>query len=270
MSYEDFNKLLILILIVGFLVIIALEFLFPPFGARRKFGAWSRHAAKNLSMWLVNTTILRFTYGALPLLAAIWAENLGVGVFNMLPMPGWLAILLGVVVIDFFDYLLHRILHNVRPLWLLHAVHHSDQELDVTTNLRAHPVQTLVIVGWKLLVTLGMGLSMWALLVRELFVIPVAQLHHANIHWPERLDRSLRWLIVTPAMHRLHHSPEIAQTNSNYGELFSVWDRIFGTYRFEGSVVRGPFGLKSLAAPGWHSVWGMIKTPFAARKIRQL
>lgn len=269
MTYSDLNQLLLIMLFGGFALVIGLEWLAPakPIAS---FRAWAIHFQRNLALWLMNTAILRFTFGSLPLLGALWAEHIGIGLLNLLAIPLWANIIIGVIVIDLFDYIFHRAMHNVRPFWLLHSVHHADPELDVSTNFRAHPLQTMLFTGWKLLVILGFGLSLWTLLIRELLVIPIAQLHHANIRWPETAERALGWLVVTPAMHRLHHSPQPRQTNSNYGELLSCWDRWFGTYRYQGANVTGPYGLNALREQRWHTVWGMLKTPFAARRYKVL
>lgn len=269
MTHAEFNDLLLIVVGAGFLCMFVLEFAVPS-GTRKSLPEWLGHSGRNLALWVTNLAIIRFLLGAGPLTAAFWVERNGVGALQWVDLPVWAAVVLGVLLIDFSDYVFHRISHNVRPLWLLHAVHHSDPGLDVTTNLRAHPLQILLILQWKVLVTIALGLPAWALLIRELLVIPVAQLQHASVYWPAALERALRWLIVTPAMHRLHHTSAIEQTNSNYGELFPFWDWLFGTYRFSAANVAGPFGLARLRGPEWHSVFGMLVTPLRARKFAQL
>lgn len=163
-------------------------------------------------------------------IAAQWARENGIGLLNMAGGPWWLALVATVVIRSFAGYALHVLLHKVRLLWPMHRVHHSDTHLDVTTTIRTHPLE--FVLQFLILVPLAVlfGLDPWALAAYELAEVFNALASHANIRLPDRIDRALRWLFVTPNMHCLHHSSYRPETDSNYGQLFSAWDRLFGTY----------------------------------------
>jgi sterol desaturase/sphingolipid hydroxylase (fatty acid hydroxylase superfamily) len=135
--------------------------------------------------------------------------------------------------------------------------------------VRTHPLHALATIAWRVLVAFALGIPLWVSLLRDVAAAPLVALHHANLAWPEHVDRWLRLFVVTPAMHKLHHSPEPAKTNSNYGGLFSFWDRLFGSYREPGDAP-AVYGLATLGAPRDQSVWGMLVTPLRARKYPQL
>jgi sterol desaturase/sphingolipid hydroxylase (fatty acid hydroxylase superfamily) len=153
---------------------------------------------------------------------------------------------LGILLADLGDYLFHRISHENRLLWLLHAVHHSDSHLDFSTSLRVHPLHALALILWKLLFLAAIVIPIWAIMVRDACGIAMNQFHHANVALPNRWDRLLRKVLVTPAVHRVHHSPSPERTNSNYGGLFVLWDHIFGTYREPDGQLPEEYGLRAL------------------------
>lgn len=163
----------------------------------------------------------------------------------------------------------HRLSHNVRWLWLMHAVHHSDAQVDVTTNLRQHPLHIVFTQSWKLAACAAIGVPPWVYLAHEILTLAFAYLHHAAIRWPRWLDPALSWLVITPRMHWNHHSPEPARTNSNYGVVLSCWDRAFATLTAP-ATESVEFGLRALDAPHWQSALGMLATPWRARSLRQL
>jgi sterol desaturase/sphingolipid hydroxylase (fatty acid hydroxylase superfamily) len=153
-------------------------------------------------------------------------------------------------------------------LWLIHTVHHSDPHVDATTSLRHHPLDVLVTLAWQVGLMWLVGLPMWVLMLRGVVGVPIGLYQHANLRGPAALDRVLGAVIVTPAQHRLHHSPRVDETNANYGQMFSCWDRLFGTYRAPRYDVVADYGLARLAAPEWQGVRGMLATPFRARGIQ--
>jgi sterol desaturase/sphingolipid hydroxylase (fatty acid hydroxylase superfamily) len=224
------------------------------------------HVGRNIGLWLLG-------YGFVDVLIfSQWLgarEGLELAGWGFAQLPAWAALTLGVLLLDCLDYWLHRVSHHVRPLWLLHSVHHSDPQVDATTALRAHPGEVLTgrLLTWGILAALGMPL--WVYAFRAALQLPIAILHHANWHLPARLERVLEWFIVTPSMHRLHHSPLEHETNSNYAQTFSVWDRLFGTYRNPraAEATRDSFGLERLRESSWQSIAGLLKTPFAARRF---
>ena len=189
------------------------------------------------------------------------------GVLTPLALTAPAQFVVGFLVIDLYEYGFHRLAHRWRWLWLLHAVHHSDAELDASTGVRFHPLETAIdlVLLMALLVTLG--LPLWVLLGRAIVQNPIDFLQHANLRFPEWIERRLGWLLVTPRMHRVHHSPVPALTDSNYGVLLSIWDRIFQTYTAPAGERPARYGLSNLTADSWQSLGGMLVTPLRARRF---
>lgn len=185
----------------------------------------------NLALVVVDTVILRLTFPILAVSLAVMAEDRGWGLFNALDVPGWIAILVSIAVLDLAIYLQHVMFHAVPALWRLHRMHHADLEIDVTTGLRFHPVEILLSMGIKLAVVAALGPPAVAVLIFEVLLNATAMFNHSNIRLPAGLDRVLRLIVVTPDMHRVHHSVVPVETNSNFGFNLPWWDRLLGTYR---------------------------------------
>ena len=162
--------------------------------------------------------------------AAAWAQSQGWGVLSWLDWPGWLKILLAMIVLDLAIYGQHVASHKIPLIWRLHKVHHTDVDFDVTTALRFHPVEIALSMLWKIAVVLALGASPWAVVLFEVTLNGCAMFNHANIALPLRLDAVVRLFIVTPDMHRVHHSIHSYEHESNYGFNLSLWDRLFKTY----------------------------------------
>ena len=212
----------------GFLAALAwLESAVPAFHAAPNR---NRRWPTNFGLAIINVVLVTLT----PLsavIAAQWAKDNGIGLFNMAGGPLWIALAATVVIRSFAGYALHVLLHKIHLLWPIHRVHHSDTHLDVTTTIRTHPLEFVLQFLVMVTLTIVLGLDPWALAAYELVEGFVSLASHANVQrLPDRLDRALRWLFVTPNMHCLHHSSYRPETDSNYGALFSVWDRLFGTY----------------------------------------
>jgi len=171
----------------------------------------------NLALVVVDTVILRLTFPILAVGLALMAEARGWGLFNVLDLPPWLAFLLSILLLDLAIYLQHVLFHAVPGLWRLHRMHHADLEFDVTTGLRFHPVEIVLSMVIKLAVVAALGAPAVAVLLFEVLLNATALFNHANIRLPAGLDRVLRWVLVTPDMHRVHHSVIPAETNSNFG-----------------------------------------------------
>lgn len=191
----------------------------------------SRRWMTNLSLLVVSSAVLRVVFPAAAVGAALWAESRGWGLLRTVAMPPVLAGALAFVVLDFAVWLEHVASHGIPLLWRIHRVHHVDQAVDVTTGLRFHPFEILVSMLWKAAVVIGLGAPVAAVLVFEIVLNASSMFSHANLRLPARLDRYMRAVIVTPDMHRVHHSVVPAETDSNYGFNFVFWDRLFGTYR---------------------------------------
>lgn len=185
----------------------------------------------NLALVVVDTIILRLTFPILAVGLAQMTEARGWGLFNALDVPLWLAVPLSILLLDLAIYLQHVLFHAVPGLWRLHRMHHADLEFDVTTGLRFHPVEIVLSMVIKLAVVMALGAPALAVLLFEVLLNATALFNHANIRLPAGVDRVLRWVVVTPDMHRVHHSVIPAETNSNFGFNLPWWDRLLGTYR---------------------------------------
>ncbi|WIY27581.1 sterol desaturase family protein [Parasedimentitalea psychrophila] len=187
----------------------------------------------NLMITVVNTLTLRALAIGLPLLAvgaAITAQSQGWGLFNMVELPPALEVVLAILILDLAIWLQHLITHKIPLLWRLHRVHHADRDMDVTTALRFHPVEIALSMLLKIGLIYGLGPSAVAVVLFEIMLNGTAMFNHSNLRLPLPLDRILRRLLVTPDMHRVHHSTLRAEHDSNYGFALSIWDHLFGTY----------------------------------------
>jgi sterol desaturase/sphingolipid hydroxylase (fatty acid hydroxylase superfamily) len=185
----------------------------------------------NLALVVLDTAILRLTFPILAVGLAVMAQDRGWGLFNNLEVPVWIAIVVSVIALDLAIYLQHVMFHAVPALWRLHRMHHADLEFDVTTGLRFHPIEILISMAIKLAAVAALGPPAVAVLIFEVLLNATAMFNHSNIRLPERVDWILRWITVTPDMHRVHHSAAPVETNSNYGFNLPWWDRLLGTYR---------------------------------------
>ena len=184
----------------------------------------------NLALVVIDTAILRLTFPILAVGLAVLAEERSWGLFNNLDMSVWLAVLISMVLLDLAIYLQHVMFHAVPALWRLHRMHHADLDFDATTGLRFHPVEILISMAIKLALVAALGPPAIAVLLFEVILNATALFNHANINLPMPVDRWLRWIVVTPDMHRVHHSVDPRETNSNYGFNLPWWDRLLGTY----------------------------------------
>jgi len=185
----------------------------------------------NLGIVALNTVLVRLAFPLVVVGLAVLAAERGWGLLNTLELPLWASIVLGVLALDLAVYLQHVMFHAVPLLWRLHRMHHADLEFDVTTGLRFHPVEILLSMGLKLGVVAALGPPAVAVLIFEVLLNATSMFNHGNVRLPRRLDRRLRWFVVTPDMHRVHHSVHPEETNSNFGFNLPWWDRLLGTYR---------------------------------------
>ena len=191
---------------------------------------WLRWHA-NLGVAALNAALVWLLVPLAPVALAVIAAERGWGALNLVDWPFWLEVALAVVVLDFAVYLQHALFHAVPALWRLHRMHHADLDFDVTTGSRFHPVEILLSLAIKLAAVALLGPPALAVLMFEILLNGTSMFNHGNLRLPARLDRMLRWIVVTPDMHRVHHSDIPAETNSNFGFNLSWWDRLFGTYR---------------------------------------
>jgi sterol desaturase/sphingolipid hydroxylase (fatty acid hydroxylase superfamily) len=185
----------------------------------------------NLGILVLDTALVRLLFPVTAVGLALVCETRGWGLLQILGLPLWASLPLGVVAMDLAIYLQHVMFHAVPALWRLHRMHHADQAFDVTTGVRFHPVEILLSMAIKLGVIAALGPPALAVLMFEVLLNATSMFSHSNVRMPLRLDRALRWIVVTPDMHRVHHSVAPHETNSNFGFNLPWWDRLFGTYR---------------------------------------
>ncbi|WP_372884358.1 sterol desaturase family protein [Shimia sp.] len=200
---------------------------------RRRVQGRRRRWLTNWAIAALNTVTLRLMALALPLLAvgaALDASRLGWGLFNRVELWPWAETLLAILIFDLAIWAQHLVTHKVPLLWRLHRVHHTDRDFDVTTAIRFHPVEIALSMLLKIALVYALGPSALAVILFEILLNGTAMFNHANLALPRRLDAALRLVMVTPDMHRVHHSVHRAEHDSNYGFALSLWDRLFGTY----------------------------------------
>ena len=221
----------------------------------------------NLGIVALNTLIVRALFPAAAVGIALSAQSRGWGLLNQHDLPTWLAVITGVMLLDLAIYLQHAMFHAIPALWRLHRMHHADLDIDVTTGARFHPVEIALSMSIKFAVIAALGVSAAAVLVFEVLLNASSMFNHANVRIPLRLDAALRRLVVTPDMHRVHHSIERDETDSNFGFNLSLWDRLFGTYRAQ---PRAGHASMTIGIPDFRDarqcnrLAGMLMIPFRA------
>jgi len=190
----------------------------------------------NLGVVVVDTLLVRILFPTTAIGLALIAEARGFGLFNVIALSAVVGVVVSVIVLDLAIYLQHVLFHAVPALWRLHRMHHADLEFDVTTGLRFHPIEILLSMMIKLAVVAALGTPAVAVLIFEVLLNATSMFSHSNVRIPLGLDGVLRWFVVTPDMHRVHHSILLRETNSNFGFNLPWWDRLFGTYRPQPAV----------------------------------
>jgi sterol desaturase/sphingolipid hydroxylase (fatty acid hydroxylase superfamily) len=201
--------------------------------APRRVASFSRGSRwpSNLGVVVVDTLIVRLVFPVAAVGVSLLAEQRDWGLFNVAPVPFWISIIGSIILLDFAIYLQHVLFHAVPALWRLHRMHHADLDFDVTTGLRFHPIEILLSMIIKMMVVAAIGAPAVAVVAFEVLLNGTSMFNHGNVRIHPALDRVLRWFLVTPDMHRVHHSILQQETNSNFGFNLSWWDRLFGTYR---------------------------------------
>jgi sterol desaturase/sphingolipid hydroxylase (fatty acid hydroxylase superfamily) len=195
--------------------------------------------------------LVRVIVGGVAYTAAVFAAGQGVGLLHWRPLPVWAAAAVTLLALDFALYVQHVLFHALPVLWRLHRMHHADLDVDATTGLRFHPLEIFLSLGLKAAVVVLLGAVPWAVVAFEVLLNAASVFNHGNVALPEHLDRWLRWFVVTPDMHRVHHSTRMVETNSNFGFSVSWWDRLCGTYRAQPALgqVGMDIGLSDYRAP---------------------
>ncbi len=190
-----------------------------------------RRWPSNLAIVALNTALVRILLPATAVSLALAGEKRGWGLLNNLPIPAWMAVVASVVLLDVAIYLQHVMFHAVPALWRVHRMHHADLDFDVTTGARFNPIEIVLSMLIKFGLVAALGATGLGVLVFEVLLNATSMFNHGNARIPVRLDRYLRWFVVTPDMHRVHHSIVVGETNSNFGFNLPWWDRLLGTYR---------------------------------------
>ncbi|MCB2183073.1 MAG: sterol desaturase family protein [Desulfobulbaceae bacterium] len=221
----------------------------------------------NLGVVVVDTVTVRLLFPLIGVHVAAAARDKGWGLLNILDLPDWLSIVLGILVLDLVVYLQHVMFHTVPLLWRVHMMHHADMDIDTTTGLRFHPIEIVISMLIKMTAIAALGPSVLAVILFEIILNGAAMFNHGNLKLPEALDRYLRFLIVTPDMHRVHHSVIIRETNSNFGFNFPWWDRLFGTYRAQPAAghEKMTIGLAQFRDSTRNHLFRMLIMPFTGK-----
>jgi sterol desaturase/sphingolipid hydroxylase (fatty acid hydroxylase superfamily) len=225
----------------------------------------ARRWPANAGLVLVDTLLGRVLLPAGAVGAALWAQSRGLGLFNALAWPAWLEFALALLLLDLAIYWQHRLLHVVSWLWPLHRVHHTDATLDATSALRFHPLEILLSLAYKAALAIALGIAPLAMLVFEILLSSFALVTHANLALPARLDRVVRWLLVTPTMHRIHHSVHGAEQRSNYGFNLSLWDRAFRSYSADHRDPVLRIGVAGVGGERTRRFLALLREPFVRR-----
>ena len=227
---------------------------------------WLRWHA-NLAVAALNTGLARLLLPLAPAGLALLAESRGWGLLNLVALPFWLEFAVSLVVFDLVIYAQHVLFHAVPVLWRLHRMHHADLDVDVTTGSRFHPLEIALSVLVKMTAVLVVGPPAVAVVAFDVVLNGTSVFNHGNVRLPPGADRVLRWMVVTPDMHRVHHSDLPAETNSNFGFNLPWWDRLFGTYRAEPLLGHETMtvGLDAFREPGELHLHRMLAQPFRPR-----
>ncbi|MEN1785193.1 MAG: sterol desaturase family protein [Bacteroidota bacterium] len=249
-----------LILVGGILFFWMLEGVVPLVSAPYK--KW-RHALPNF-FFTLTTILVNFPLALLLLKTSDWTVSNGFGVLHWLPtMPLWASMIVGLLLMDLVGaYLAHWTEHKVKPFWMIHLVHHSDHNVDTTTANRHHPLESLIRYVFTLLAVFLVGAPIGLIMLYQSLSVVLSQFNHANIKLPETLDKALSWFLVSPNMHKVHHHYVLPYTDSNYGNIFAIWDRLFRTYRYL-APEKIVYGVDTFPDPEENSsIVGLLKQPF--------
>jgi sterol desaturase/sphingolipid hydroxylase (fatty acid hydroxylase superfamily) len=218
----------------------------------------------NLGLGAVSSLVMRLALPGAIVLAAVWAQMRGWGALNQIEGPWWLEALVALALLDMTIYVQHVAMHKIPLLWRLHRVHHADADMDVTTAVRFHPVEIVLSALYKIILVVLLGVDPVVVIAYEAMLSAMAVYTHANLRHPLLLERVLRIVIVTPDMHRVHHSDRPAETDSNFGNTLSLWDRLFGTYR---AIAQTPLriGLADVKSERSSQFAWTLMSPFAER-----
>lgn len=247
-----------LIAVISLIILFGLESWLPAASGRR----WRlRHACLNLTLGGLGSIAIGLLAAPFFSQVILWAEKSGFGLLRILSLPYAATTVAAILLFDAWMYLWHRANHEFGFLWRFHQVHHSDPEMDATTATRFHAGELLMSSFLRLAIIPLLGITTGQLLIYETLLLPVILFHHSNVRFPERMDRWIRLLVVTPALHRVHHSRLRVETDSNYSSIFSFWDRIARTFRLRQNTTPDNFGLDEYDET-WQRFSRLLLMPF--------
>jgi len=247
-----------IIAVVALTAIFCFEQYFPN---RKRVPYWWKHFRRNCLIGSINGLFTSVTGAAVSVGVISWLGDHSVGLLRMGQGPEWIEFAIAFILFDLWIYTWHWTNHQIPFLWRFHRVHHSDPAMDMTTALRFHPVEIMLSSVLNIIIFAIIGLNMEVLIIYKGIFHMNVLFHHSNFRISPKMDRFMRTLIVSPNMHRIHHSNIREETDSNYSSLFSFWDRIFGTYRRR-DVKEITFGLEKWMEEKWQTVAGLLKLPF--------
>lgn len=220
-----------------------------------------QHLLQNLPFYII-FFIANFAWAILVVYSFEWINARQIGLFHYIELPIWLKLFLGVAMIDLVTYWFHRMAHNVPIVWRFHRVHHSDTTMDSTTYFRGHPIELFFWFGISNIIAAAIfGLDLMTLGLYYVIATPFFVIEHVNLKFPKWLDKTIGWVITTPNLHKVHHEQDEQHTNSNYADIFILWDRIFGTYSYK-PVEKINVGLKEFDTPKKQTFWYLFISPF--------
>jgi sterol desaturase/sphingolipid hydroxylase (fatty acid hydroxylase superfamily) len=225
----------------------------------------------NIGIILADSLVVRLLVPIAPVTLAATAQSQGWGLFNLLGIPGWIELIAGLLILDLIIYLQHRLFHRIPLLWRLHRMHHTDLDLDVSTGTRFHPIEIALSLLIKIAAVLLFGIAPLTVLLFEVILNATSMFNHANLALPLPLDRWLRLLLVTPDMHRVHHSVRPKETDSNFGFCQPWWDRLLGTYREQprDGHIGMTIGLREYRDQTELGIWRLLRIPFETPFVRR-
>lgn len=244
-----------------FCILVVLEASFPR---KDRVMPRVRRWRTNILLILVDSLALRLLGPVVALAAAGWAAQNGIGLLHLISWNFWLELVLALILLDLAIYIQHVLTHKITCLWAIHKVHHADRDIDVTTALRFHPVEIMLSMLYKVAIVIALGPSILAVVVFALLLNLCAMFNHSNLNLPQWMDGLLRRILVTPDMHRVHHSTVPSETNSNYGSTISLWDKLFGTYRAQPAAGHDDvlIGLEEYQSDSPAKLWWSLILPF--------
>lgn len=250
-----------IIIILSLTLFMSLESLIPFFtqSAYRKKQRW--HNIGNLALIFVFNAVL----SGIVSYSITKASNTQFGFLYFLHLPFWLALILGMILADLNGYIAHRLYHVIPLFWRFHRVHHSDTELDASSALRMHPFEFIFQASTQAIILPILGVSKASFVIYVAFSLPLFIINHSNIRFPSWYEKYVSLILITPDWHRVHHSSFQPETDSNFADVFTFWDRLFGTHKSK-KTTEIEYGLETLRDKADQTFWGMLKTPFKSLK----